>query len=258
MGEQTAAIDGVPLQLFTYAPTGCTLSGVLLVFHGLERDARGYRDFARTLGDRLCMVVVAPLFDAERFPNWRYQRAGIEHDGKIEPADSWTINFVPGLVTWVRAAEQRPDLPYSLIGHSGGGQFLSRVAAFLPNQATHIVIANPSTWVLPSLDTPAPYGFGGLYDPAQGQAALRRYLAAPVTVLLGQEDTGSKNLADTDEAQAQGGTRLARGQNTFQQAQAVARAHGWPFQWRELLVPGVGHSARLMFGSAQALEALKP
>jgi hypothetical protein len=256
--EMTVTVNGVPLQVFTYRPDGCAETGILLVFHGLERDARGYRDFAEPLARPLCMLVVAPLFDAARFPAWRYQRGGIVHDGKVEPAASWTVDFVPALVAWVRAAEQRRDLPYALIGHSGGGQFLSRVAAFLPVTATRIVIANPSTWVLPSLDTPAPYGFGGVYDPAQGEAALRRYLAAPVTVLLGQEDTGSKHLAVGDEAEAQGGTRLARGQNAYRQAEAVAQAHGWTFNWRLAFVPGVGHSARLMFSSAQALEALRP
>jgi thioesterase domain-containing protein len=165
---------------------------------------------------------------------------------------------VPRLVAWTRTLEQRPELPYALLGHSAGGQFLSRVVAFAPVAATRIVIADPSTWVLPSLDTPAPYGFGGVYDPAQGEAALRRYLAAPVTVLLGQEDTGSHNLATGDAAEAQGGTRVERGQNTFAQAEATARAHGWTFNWRLALVPGVGHSARLIFGSTQALEALRP
>jgi hypothetical protein len=38
----------------------------------------------------------------------------------------------------------------------------------------------------------------------------------------------------------------------------VAQAHGWTFNWRLAFVPGVGHSARLMFSSAQALEALRP
>jgi hypothetical protein len=79
-----------------------------------------------------------------------------------------------------------------------------------------------------------------------------------VTVLLGQEDTGSKDLAVGEAAEAQGGTRLARGQNAFRQAEAVARAHGWTFNWRLAFVPSVGHSARLMFSSAQALEALGP
>jgi hypothetical protein len=257
-GEATAQIAGVPLQLFTYRPEGCALSGVLLVFHGLGRDVTGYRNSAKPLADRLCMLVVAPLFDEHRFPAWRYQRGGIVHDGKVQPPENWTVNIVPRLAAWARAQEKRPDLPYALIGHSAGAQFLSRVVAFEPVEATRVVIANPSTWVLPTLDTPAPYGFGGVYEPSQAEAALRRYLAAPVTVLLGQQDTGSHDLAVGDEADAQGATRLARGQNAFREAEAVARAHGWTFNWRLAFVPGVGHSARLMFGSAQALEALHP
>jgi hypothetical protein len=257
-GQVTAQIAGVPLQLFTYRPEGCAVSGILLVFHGLGRDVAGYRNSAKPLAQRLCMLVVTPLFDAQRFPTWSYQRGGIVHDGKVQPPESWTVNLVPRLAAWARAQEKRPDLPYALIGHSAGAQFLSRVVAFEPVEATRIVIANPSTWVLPTLDKPAPYGFGGVYDSSQAEAALRRYLAAPVTVLLGQEDTGSKDLAVGEEADAQGATRLARGQNAFRQAEAVAKAHGWPFNWRLAFVPGVGHSARLMFGSAQALEALQP
>jgi pimeloyl-ACP methyl ester carboxylesterase len=257
-GQQTATINGVPMQLFTYRPDGCAVTGMLLVFHGLGRNVAGYRDYAIPLARRLCLLAVAPLFDEARFPTWKYQRGGIVADGRLQPAQDWTVGFVPALVAWVRAQEGRPDLPYDLIGHSAGGQFLSRVAAFAPLAATRIVIANPSTWVLPSLDTPAPYGFGGVYPPAQAEDALRRYLAAPITVLLGGEDTGSKDLADGAEARAQGDTRLARGQNAFRAAQAAAQAHGWPFNWRLAMVPGIGHTARGMFASDEALEALRP
>jgi hypothetical protein len=254
-GQQMADIDGTPMEIFTYRPTGCAVSGVLLVFHGLGRNAVGYRDHAKPLAKSLCMLVVAPLFDAVRFPAWRYQRGGIEHDGKLQPAEQWTVSLVPKLVDWARTREGRADLPYALLGHSAGGQFLSRVAAFVPLEATHIVIANPSTWVVPALDVQVPYGFGGL---PQGEAALRRYLAAPVTVLLGGADTGSHDLAGNAEAVAQGPTRLARGQATFLRAQAAARQLGAPFNWRLAIVPGVGHSAARMFGSAQALDALRP
>ena len=257
-GHQTATINGVPLQVFTYRPDGCAITGMLLVFHGLGRNVEGYRNDAIPLGQRLCMLVVAPLFDEQRFPTWRYQRGGIVNDGKLQPAQDWTVNFVPALVAWVRRQENRPDLPYDLIGHSAGAQFLSRVAAFVPLSATRIVIANPSTWVLPSLDTPAPYGFGGVFPQPQAEDALHRYLAAPITVLLGEEDTGSQDLADSKEAEAQGGTRLARGQNAFHAAQAAAKQHGWPFNWRLALVPGVGHTARGMLGSKQAFDALAP
>jgi len=151
---------GVSLEVFTYRPSGCAVSGALLVFHGLARNAAAYRDDAIPLGRRFCMLVVAPLFDEIRFPTWRYQHGGIVHDGAVQPADSWTVNLVPRLVSWVRRQESRADLPYTLIGHSAGAQFLSRVAAFAKDEATHTVIANPSTWVRPTLDVAAPYGFG--------------------------------------------------------------------------------------------------
>ncbi len=257
-GQQTADLDGTALQVFTYRPPGCTPSGILLVFHGLDRNAGPYRDHARPLADALCMIAVAPLFDAQRFPTWRYQRGGLVHDGALLPAQDWTVNLVPRLVAWARARTGRADMPYALIGFSAGGQFLSRVAAYVPLTETRIVIGSPSTWVLPTRDSPAPYGFGGVLPPAEGEAALRRYLAAPVTVLLGEKDTGSKNLADSAEAKAQGATRFARGQNAFAQAKAAAEAHGWAFGWKIASVPDVGHDAKRIFASPQALAALRP
>jgi poly(3-hydroxybutyrate) depolymerase len=74
-GQQIADLHGVPLQIFTYRPSGCLLSGALLVFHGFERNAEAYRDDAIPLARRFCMLVVAPLFDEARFPTWRYQRS---------------------------------------------------------------------------------------------------------------------------------------------------------------------------------------
>jgi hypothetical protein len=259
IGQQAADLGGVSLEVFTYQPAGCAISGALLVFHGLERNAETYRDYAIPLGQRLCMLVVAPLFDKTRFPTWRYQRGGVvSDDGSAQPLQSWAVNLVPRLVSWIRRAQGRANLPYSLIGHSAGAQFLSRVAAFAADEAAQTVIANPSTWVRPSLDIAAPYGFKGISDRAWGEAALRRYLAARITVLLGQEDVGSRNLATSEEAEEQGSTRLERGQNVFREAEAAARRNGWAFNWRLAVVPGVGHSARTMFGSVQALDALRP
>lgn len=256
-GTQTADLDGTPIKVFTWRPNGCAVSEILLVFHGLARNAADYRDDAIPLGQHLCLLVVAPLFDKTRFPTWRYQRGGIVHDGAVEPVESRTVDLVPRLVAWVREQEKRPDLPYAMLGHSAGGQFLARVAAYVPNDATSIIIANPSTWVWPDLSIAAPYGFGEAYSPAEGEAALRRYFAEPITVLLGQQDTGSHNLVSNREAEAQGSTRLDRGQNVFREAQLAAQQHGWTFHWQLAVVPGVGHDAARMFASDQALAALR-
>ena len=87
-GEETATLGDTSLEVFTYRPTGCPLAGLLLVFHGLDRNASTYRDDAGQLADRFCLLVAAPLFNRERFPTWRYQRGGVVKDGKIRTARS--------------------------------------------------------------------------------------------------------------------------------------------------------------------------
>ena len=249
----TADLAGVTLDVFTYRPAGCSPAGLLLVFHGLDRNASTYRDDAVPIADRMCLIVAAPLFDPARFPTSRYQRGGIVEKQIIQRPDQWTARYVLALAAWLRAREGNAAMPYDLIGHSAGAQLLGRVAAFTPTQARRIVIANPSTYVLPNLDVAAPYGFGGM---ANAEALLQAYLAQPVTIMLGQDDKGSKNLADDDEARAQGTNRYDRGSRTFAAARSAAAAHGWTFNWRLIEVPGVGHNARSMFASPQAIQAL--
>ena len=132
------------------------------MFHGVARNARTYRDYARPLADRNCLLLVAPLFDQRDFPGWRYQRGGIVKDGVVQNPSDWSGRLVPALVDWARQQEGRP-LAYSLLGHSAGGQFLERLAAFVPTQAKRIVVANPGSYVFPSLDVAAPYGLGKVY-----------------------------------------------------------------------------------------------
>ena len=249
----TVDAGGVTLTVFTYRPGGCRVRGTLIVFHGLNRNADAYRNDVRPLADRLCLFVAAPLFDDRRFPTWRYQRGGVVDNSTVQPERSWTIGLVAPLVRGVQDQAGTAGLPYYLAGHSAGAQFLSRVAAYTQTEAARIVIANPSTYVLPSTAEDAPYGFGRLKN---GGALLRAYLSQPMTLLLGEEDTGSKNLADNDAAMQQGGTRLERGRRTFAAAQTAAHDHGWAFGWRLVEVPGVGHSARSMLGGNEAAAVL--
>jgi hypothetical protein len=255
-GQQSAHLPGLELTVFTYRPD-CPDRGMLLVLHGINRDADKYRDHARSLGDRLCMIVVAPMFDSVRFPSWRYQRGGIVYQGVVQNPYDWTAKFILDLVAWVREQEGRM-LSYSIIGHSAGGQFLSRVVAFTPTDAKRIVIANPSTYVFASLQVNAPFGLGGVYQSGNGEAQLRRYLGAPLTIFLGKEDIGDEDRNDSPEARAQGETRYDRGLNAFRTAKMLAQSRSWAFNWRLIEVPGVGHNAAKMFSSTEALDAISP
>jgi len=240
-GQASVALPGLTLNVFTYKPANCTPRQLLVVFHGLGHEAAPYLNYARPLADRFCAALIAPEYDAQRFPTAVYQHGGS------------TIDTVLPLVDWARAALGQPAMPYDLIGHSAGAQFLSRVAAYGTLPAAHIVIANPSTWVMPNTSDAVPYGFGGM---ANAEQALRGYLARPVVALLGTADTGSKDLSTTRQAMAQGATRIERGRNAFAKARAMAQERGWAFGWTLVEVPGVGHSASKMFGSAEAAQAL--
>ena len=251
-----ANIAGREMDVFTYHPAGCASPSILMVFHGNGRGAQSYLKSARDLADRACFVVYSPLFDKDRFPNWSYHRGGIVHDGKILPEDTWTTDVVDDLVEWALDQEGRPGADSFLFGHSAGGQFLSRVAAYdLPEFVDRIILANPSTYVLPSVEEAVPYGFGGL-PKAQAEKWMRAYLAAPITIFLGADDTGNKDLTMTEQAVRQGDNRRDRGQRTFEAAKQAAAQRGWAFNWDLVYADDVGHSGRGMLTAEEMIKAL--
>jgi poly(3-hydroxybutyrate) depolymerase len=255
-GQVEVEVAGLNLDVFSYKPPEYKDGPLIVVFHGMLRNADTYRDHGRALGDRFGALVVAPRFDLQRFPNEAYQEGGLFKQGKLQDREHWTWSLVPQVVDAVRRREDRPDMPYYLIGHSAGGQFLSRLAGFVQTGARRIVVGNPGAHLFPTRDLRFPYGFGKLPDELSDEAALKRYLAQPLTVYLGTADTGSENLPQSPTARQQGATRYERGKNCFRIAEELAREKGWRFNWRLVEVQGVGHDGKAMFEHAHVAEAL--
>ncbi len=246
-----------PITVFTYKPYSFDHGPILVVFHGVDRNAEEYRDLAISMANRFKAIVIAPLFDKERFKKERYQWGGLLKNGKAQPRDSWTYAIVHRLVAHVRALEERPDMPYFLIGHSAGGQFLARMAAFYPGEAQRIVAANPGSHLFPSRDLPFGYGFGELPAELNSDEVLRTYLSAPLTLYLGVSDTiEDKNFDTSREAMKEGSSRIERGRACFEKARSLAIEKNWVFNWRKVEVSGVGHSASRMFAAEEVRDAL--
>ena len=257
-GEVECPNGAEPITLFTYKPASYRDGPLLLICHGVGRNAEEYRTFAITMAERFGALIVAPLFDRDRFPTDRYQRGGlVDGNGSLQPPEKWTFAVIPRIVAQVRAWEGRSALPYYLVGHSAGGQFLIRLAAFLPGEATRIVVANPGSLLFPTRDQPFAYGFGGLPPELSTDDVLRRYLAAPVTLYLGTDDIYPLPSFDASPlAMQQGPHRLARGRACFAAAEQLARERGWAFNWRKVETPGIGHDAACMFAAKAAGDAL--
>lgn len=247
----------MPFDLYTYKPTG-TIKGVLLVFHGTNRNAADYRTWAQPLANKAGFVVATLHFDSARFTNTQYNR------GNVLPGSSpstWTTRFVPLLIKAVAAREG--TLPVYIFGFSAGGQFVARTAAFesLPN-VVRIVGGGASTYVLPKLGSypngeSAPYGMGML--PSKGQADLTQYLGKPYSIIVGSEDydTSDPNLSVSDAAMRQGAQRLDRAQKTFALANTVAAQRANMFGWDLYVVPGVGHAASQILRSKELQQAMR-
>jgi poly(3-hydroxybutyrate) depolymerase len=265
--QLTLDVNGTPVEVHTYKPSSFKRQTLVLVLHGVGRNASGYRDYAIPLADRFGVLVVSPLFDTARFPTWRYQWGGIVRPDNnstsgthtVEPEHAWTGRMLLALIDAVREREGAPALNYDLLGHSGGAQALSRVAAVMNTGARHIVLANAGTYVWPSRDARFPDGFGGLPGALSTDAALRAYLAQPITLLLGTADVlQDPDLSMRAGAAAQGSNRYERGLNAYRAAEMLAQARGWPFNWKVIRVPGVGHSASRMFRTEEAITTLQP
>ena len=246
-----------PIEVFTYKPPGFHGGPLLVVFHGVDRNAEEYRSQAICMAEKFKAIVVAPRFDAARFKSERYQFGGVLRNGKPQPRDQWTYAMIPRLVAFVRAGEGGGNMPYYLIGHSAGGQFLARMAAFQPGDACRIVASNPSSYLFPTRDLPFGYGFGKLPPELNGDEAMRAYLAAPLTLYLGACDKGATaHFDDSPTAMKQGASRLERGRACFEMARQLAVRRKWAFNWRKIEKPGVGHSASGMFAAKEVGDAL--
>jgi len=264
---ESVDIAGEAIEVQYYKPARYDGGPLLVNFHGLSRNVASYLDAAKPLADRHGMLVVAPLFDTKRFRRWRYQALGItrvrrtDTTGEIplEPRENWTSAIIFKLIDHVRGREGQPRLDYYLLGHSAGAQIANRIAAFAPHQARRIVVANPSSYVWPSRDARFPYGFGDLPEAMNSDAAMRNYLAQPLTIMLGTADTAiTPDLDVLPQAMRQGAMRYERGINIFRAAELLARDKGWTFNWRLIEVSGVAHNVKRMYGGAEAMMAFTP
>ena len=220
---------------------------VVIVMHGVNRNADDYRDNWRDLARRYGLRVYAPEFSSREFPGAAlYNLGGVGTDGPfaysaIEPL--------------FQAIATRGGTPggYHLFGHSAGAQFVHRALLF--EDLPHLIraySANAGWYTLPDATIDWPYGLQGVegvsYD-------MGRWLQSPMTVMLGDADTDpdDPNLRRTPEAMVQGPHRYARGAYFMGLARDRAGELGVPFAWDAFRVPDVAHDNA---GMAQAAAYL--
>ena len=231
-------------------------------------------------------IVLAPHFQerSEAAPGEHWWKGDWREGGESDSVSSFTV--LDTLIARLRNGTF-PNLKWIVItGHSSGGQFTQRYAAFTdidlkpePNAAfVKFVPANPSSyvylneyrlgdktnqWIIPEKDCTSgdrynewKYGLDHLqgYAAARGAEFARAHLPQRrVELLAGTADVIADDGFDTDCAgMIQGATRYERAQHF-----KAFMDHFYPTNHVILTsVPGVGHSGPGMLASPQGLKAL--
>jgi poly(3-hydroxybutyrate) depolymerase len=235
-----------PMRVYTYRPRACDAScPMVIVLHGLKRNASAYRDYWELAADRYGVLVVAPEFTRENWPKAAaYNLGGV---GRESDREKWAFSAIEHLFDEMRAGQTS----YALFGHSAGAQFAQRMALFRPDsRASVIVAANPGWYTMPEWrkeKTPDAFPYSLAGSPS-AEPQLREALARRLVLLLGakDDDPDDENLNNSEGAKRQGASRVDRGENFFKAATAVAAELGVPFAWELIEVPDAAHDGETM------------
>jgi len=258
-GEVSVGEGERAIRVYTYKPKGFSNGPIFFVFHGAKRNAEDYRNWTISLAEKHHAMVAAPFFDQERFLAHLYSWGGIlTKDGTLRNRKQWSFPIATEVIQDILKREGDPKRDHYLIGHSGGGQFLTRYAAMEPVTAKRVVAANAGTYAFPRLDWDWGYGFGKLPKDFQKEDRFKKMVETPMTIYLGLADTipSGDNFDASSEANRQGKARLERGRSFFEYCQKLAKEKGWKFNWIKVEVPNVGHDADLMINDLRMEKAL--
>ncbi|WP_110954500.1 alpha/beta hydrolase [Anaerosinus massiliensis] len=257
---ETTGVNKDDLQVFYYRPAGWTPDKpIVIVQHGLQRNAEEYRDGWKTYADQYNLLVVCPQYSEAKYPGVRYYNTGnvsdTDHDkGNLQPKNQWVFPVINHVIAEARIRSGATGNNVAVFGHSAGAQLVHRYVLFGgQTQAKRIISANAGWYSMPDTTVDFPYGIKNM---SMNKEELAQAFAKPVTILLGEQDIKrSKVLRKTPEADAQGANRFERGSQFFEEAKAKAAELGVPFHWQLIRVPGVGHDDVGMAAAAAKLIA---
>jgi hypothetical protein len=266
--------DGNELALHVYRPASFNAGNgpIWFVMHGRGRDASRYAREAAASADRYGALVLAIEFPLDAYPTSDSYTLGVVLRGKPnesalregrwrQPAD-YLYNEVERVFEAIRARIGGTQRGYFMFGHSAGAQFTHRLVTFVPcARVLGAVAANAGWYTLPDRDGRYAMPYSLRATPLR-EGEQRALLAAPLTVLLGTEDTRTADEDDdvrgTQAALDQGPNRLARGRHYFEAGRRLAEKLQVPFGWRLVLAPGAGHSNAQVVASAASLLFAPP
>lgn len=235
--HQPAPIAGLPECWLALPRDPDPAARPLVAVHGIHRDAQGQARRLAAAASAAGRIVIAPLFDRRRYPN--YQQPILRQRADIALLELIAQLQGRGLIHGRR---------FDLAGYSGGAQFAHRFAMLHPHRVGRLTLTAAGWYTLPHGQAPYPYGLG---RPERRQPAwtpliaqgIDDFLRLPIAVCVGEQD----NLADAHTRRdptldaLQGNDRLSRAHHWTRAVQDAAQARGITPRIQLHTLPRCGH-----------------
>ena len=214
---------------------------------GIDRAASNIATFWVPFANSNNYVVAAPEFNSTDWSSDAYilgnMFTGSSGTGNLNPQSKWSFNIVEQIHHELYQACGLIDSTYELWGHSAGGQFVHRLAFFLPDNLISRYIAGNSGWyTCPDLTVIFPWGVQNSYLNFS-QSNLVNFTNENLIIMRGTGDTLQNFALNTDPlSNAQGLNRYTRAGYFYNIGKHVNNS----LKWQLIDVLNVGHDDQKM------------
>ena len=209
---------------------------IFVTVHGISRNAREHAKRFAPFAERYGVVLVAPVFSQDRFPD--YQRLG--RKGKGERADMALNNIIDEVG---RLTGAKTDKLF-LFGYSGGAQFVHRYAMVHSDRVAKLVLGAPGWYTFPDPTVKFPRGIAQTKSLPDVTFDPKSFLTIDTCVLVGERDVRQDAALNKSAkiVEQQGENRRTRGGQWVAVMMAAARSHGFETPYTFKTVPFSRHS----------------
>lgn len=242
------ALSSYSIPVWVVLPTKySSVSKFVTVMCGINRDATNYATYWVPFATANNYIIAAPEFNSTDWSSDGYilgnMFTGSSGSGSLNPKAKWTFNIVQQIHRELYSVCALQDSTYELWGHSAGGQFVHRLAFFLPDNLVCRYIAGNSGWyTCPDLSVVFPWG-------AQSSSLnytnseLTAFTNQKLVIMRGTGDTIRDGALNTDpKSDAQGLNRYTRAGYFYNLGKTVNPS----LKWKLIEVPGVAHEDQKM------------
>ena len=129
----------------------------VFILHGDSRIGQLARDVGASHARRHRLIVVAPEFTQEHYPDDAYDFGGVVRGGALQPRREWALLLIEHLFDHLCKRWSLTSMSYDILGHSAGGQFVQRLVLFVPEARFRRAVASgPGTLAFPDPSSTRP------------------------------------------------------------------------------------------------------